>query len=633
MAKMKYYDESKGQWITLDAKDSDTIDGKHFTDIQSDAQAKATKALTDGKAYTNTEVAKKIDKTAINQPNGVAGLDQYGMIETDQVIDKLSQQPLSQSVADLRNHIVNQQIHVTQAKKNEWDAKATPTYVDNKIGILSDLQTANKTNLVVAVNESVSLLSGKVSKGEKYLNVKDFGAKGDGSTNDTVAIKNTVSNGGNIYIPEGTYMVDATNYINIPSNTNIELHPKAVLKVIPTSIQEYLVFYMLNVENVSIKGGKLVGERYQHLGTSGEYGHGIAIQNSKNIRIENITCVDFWGDGVFVDSSTDGLSVSKNISMVNVICDNNRRQGYSICGVNGLYMENCKGINTNGISPQAGIDFEPHYVGVVNENITLESCEFSGNKGPQILVASFSDRSTLNVRINNCMFDAKGVGAYSAFIGGLKGGNNVINSCVFKGETREVKNVLIQNSEIHLNGTHLVENGYAITLLERAKLINSNVHVSGSRKLFYAVGSQELNRVYITGCNFIYYDNVNPTNTVMDYMEGRITIEDSRILHMGTKPTGGYIFGADAINIDGLSTIINNLFVDSVFRNYFGWEGYVNYPAIQSNGGLTSPPVTGYYKKGDMIWNLNPTAGGYMGWVCIVAGIPGTWKGFGLIQA
>ena len=38
MAKMKYWNGIA--WEILDAKDADTIDGKHFTDIQNDAQSK-----------------------------------------------------------------------------------------------------------------------------------------------------------------------------------------------------------------------------------------------------------------------------------------------------------------------------------------------------------------------------------------------------------------------------------------------------------------------------------------------------------------------------------------------------------------------------------------------------------------
>ena len=47
----------------------------------------------------------------------------------------------------------------------------------------------------------------------------------------------------------------------------------------------------------------------------------------------------------------------------------------------------------------------------------------------------------------------------------------------------------------------------------------------------------------------------------------------------------------------------------------------------------TTAPTTGIWAKGDICWNTAPSAAGYIGWVCTVAGTSGTWKGFGLIEA
>jgi hypothetical protein len=42
-------------------------------------------------------------------------------------------------------------------------------------------------------------------------------------------------------------------------------------------------------------------------------------------------------------------------------------------------------------------------------------------------------------------------------------------------------------------------------------------------------------------------------------------------------------------------------------------------------------PVIGSFVKGDICWNENPTATGYVGWICLQTGTPGEWKPFGLI--
>ena len=44
------------------------------------------------------------------------------------------------------------------------------------------------------------------------------------------------------------------------------------------------------------------------------------------------------------------------------------------------------------------------------------------------------------------------------------------------------------------------------------------------------------------------------------------------------------------------------------------------------------PPTEGNYNLGDIQYDTNPRQGGFIGWVCIIPGNPGTWKGFGAIE-
>lgn len=50
-------------------------------------------------------------------------------------------------------------------------------------------------------------------------------------------------------------------------------------------------------------------------------------------------------------------------------------------------------------------------------------------------------------------------------------------------------------------------------------------------------------------------------------------------------------------------------------------------------GYVASIPTTGTYKRGDRLYNLSPSASGFIGWVCVTTGTPGTWKTFGSISA
>lgn len=43
------------------------------------------------------------------------------------------------------------------------------------------------------------------------------------------------------------------------------------------------------------------------------------------------------------------------------------------------------------------------------------------------------------------------------------------------------------------------------------------------------------------------------------------------------------------------------------------------------------PPSAGSFHAGDRVWNTAPSSGVPVGWVCTVAGTPGTWSPFAVI--
>jgi hypothetical protein len=60
------------------------------------------------------------------------------------------------------------------------------------------------------------------------------------------------------------------------------------------------------------------------------------------------------------------------------------------------------------------------------------------------------------------------------------------------------------------------------------------------------------------------------------------------------------------------------------------------YGGVTGNGATitygTAIPTTGSYLAGSIVFNISPTAGSFVGWVCVTAGTPGTWKTFGAIS-
>lgn len=73
-------------------------------------------------------------------------------------------------------------------------------------------------------------------------------------------------------------------------------------------------------------------------------------------------------------------------------------------------------------------------------------------------------------------------------------------------------------------------------------------------------------------------------------------------------------------------------FTGPVFRNGYAVRssGGPNFAVVRMLG--SAAPTTGTWKVGDIVYNDTPTAGGFIGWVCVTAGTPGTWKTFGAIS-
>lgn len=46
----------------------------------------------------------------------------------------------------------------------------------------------------------------------------------------------------------------------------------------------------------------------------------------------------------------------------------------------------------------------------------------------------------------------------------------------------------------------------------------------------------------------------------------------------------------------------------------------------------TTPPNSGSFAQGDIVWNESPKVGHFVGWICTQTGNPGLWNGFGRIE-
>jgi parallel beta-helix repeat protein len=213
-------------------------------------------------------------------------------------------------------------------------------------------------------------------------NVRDMGASGNGSTDDTAAIQAAVDrvsgSGGTVFVPDGTYLVDAATSIRLGSKMTFRMSNNAILKAMPTGDISSRLIRIMDKSDVNVIGGTLMGERYAHTGTTDMSGDGISIAGVSNIVVEGVTAKDFWEDGFYV-TEWNGIP-SKNVKICNVIADNNRRQGMSIVSADGVIVRGSIFKNTNGTDPMAGIDIEPNLNQTVS-NVQVLNSQMLSNQG------------------------------------------------------------------------------------------------------------------------------------------------------------------------------------------------------------------------------------------------------------
>ncbi len=118
----------------------------------------------------------------------------------------------------------------------------------------------------------------------------------------------------------------------------------------------------------------------------------------------------------------------------------------------------------------------------------------------------------------------------------------------------------------------------------------------------------------------------------IDRCEGN-NVSNKLIFHVSI---GGYsqvnitnLYGNIYNNSTGISNITTNLTVTNTYGN-INKAFQISQPTINWSA---NAPTTGTYKVGDIIYNITPAKSNVIGWECIVAGTPGTWKEFGNTQS
>lgn len=533
---------------------------------------------------------------------------------------------------------------------------------------------------------------GNIPLGYEVRSIKDFGAVGDGTTDDYTAIKNSAvwlcaASYRAITYPQGNYYIgrykitggasaNGVTDINFTSCNNALMYGtaakitikgdffRAADKSATTSYEEQVQLFFLYANHLEVTGFEIDGQN--QLSTRNP-----AVTEGGSTAIVTGGCINYtFRDMEIHNSQTDGMLLGsgqmgiadKNVLIDNVYSHDNARNNFTIAQVRGITLVNSKSANAGNESgsygrhsPGAGLDIEPDVgtptIDVLSGNIRIENSTFVNNSGSQVVAGAIAN--TTDITFINNVVDAS---ATSAIVG------------QFAFTVAAQNNVIIGNKFYISLYTQYVCSGIAVSLAAIRR-----TDISGNT--FYLEQNDGM-RCGDPAWNGYFHDNAiiiqaHTNDTTTSTMSGmREFVNNSVYVYAVGHPSGtgtqtpfavanmpliannvyntdftmgadfyaiGYAFATDDYNLFNDRSMNPSYIRVSADQASTRSSGNVRYGQLilqnawDSNSynsaiarGITNP-ASGTWRAGDIVWNIDPAAGEPIGWICSVAGTPGTW--------
>jgi len=209
------------------------------------------------------------------------------------------------------------------------------------------------------------------------FNVRLFGAKGDGSTDDSAAIRSAIaaaSAGGEVFFPAGTYLVsqDGSNAWCLHLTTgNVMLRGSgrgaSVIKLAASQDTWSRIVTATSVSDVTVRDLTIDGNKAAQ-GEDYEQQHGLFFDTCSNIVVESVEIKNTRGDGIYLFGGCTETAIS-GCSFTG----GDRVHLHAACFTN-LSVTNCNFFSSNGNNH---IKQEPDVT--TSSGVTVTGCTFDGD--------------------------------------------------------------------------------------------------------------------------------------------------------------------------------------------------------------------------------------------------------------